>query len=128
MKKCKVDNDNTADTELEWGLKKYRVDYQNTGDTKIADIAPVLQLEIQVVAVMSQLLFRSICLAVGIMLEMEIRSACQVVVNDNNYNYDNDIVHQKQNECQIILFRLAHQIVRSNDFHFDYGNNFGVLF
>ena len=53
LKKYQTDNNNTADTELEWILKKYRVDNNNTYDTKMADITPVLQLEIQVVSVMS---------------------------------------------------------------------------
>ena len=75
---------------------------------------------------MSKLLFRSICRAIRIMLEMETQSACRVVMNYNNYG--NDIVHQKQNEYQVLLLRLTNQMVRNNDIHFVYGNNFRILF
>ena len=93
FKKHLVNNNNTDDTELEWILKKYRVNNDTTDDTDFDDYAPVLQLIIQAVSVMSLLLFWSIYLAVGIMLDMEIRSACQVVVRDNNCG--NNIVLQK---------------------------------
>ena len=60
------------------------------------------------------------------MLKMKFWSACQVVVNGN---YGNDIVDQKQNEDQILLFQLAHQIMKSNDFHhLDYGSIFESYF
>ena len=42
---------------------------------------------------------------------------------------DNDNYSRcKHNGCQILLFRSAHRIVKNNDFHFDYGSIFGVLF
>ena len=51
-----------------------------------------------------------------------------MVVNNNNYNYGNEIVHKKQNECQVLLSRSTHQMVKNNDIHFDYVSNFGILF
>ena len=75
-KKYRVDNNNIDDTELEWKRKKYQVDNNNENininDTELDDNTQVFRLVIQAVLVMSQLLFQSICQAVGIMLEIKI--------------------------------------------------------
>ena len=63
---------------------------------------PVYRLVIEVVLVMSQILFRPLYRALAVMLEMEIRSACRVVVNDNNYC--RNIVHRKQNDAKYYYF------------------------
>ena len=77
--------------KLEWTLKKYWVNKNSIDDTESDDTAQVFWLVIQVIS--SQLLFWSIYQTVGIMLEMEIWSAGQVVVKDNNCS--NAIIHQK---------------------------------
>ena len=42
---------------------------------------------------------------------------------------DNDNCSRcEHNGCQILLFRSAYRIVKSIDFHFDYGSIFGVSF
>ena len=42
----------------------------------------------------------------------------------NNFNYSKC----KHNGCQILLFQSAHQIVKCNDFHFDYVSIFESYF
>ena len=79
-----VDNNNTVETKLEWILKKYRVDNDSIDDTELEWIRKkyrvdndfiklVIQMVIQAVLVISQLIFRSVCQAVGMMLKMQER-------------------------------------------------------
>ena len=110
-----VDNDIIINTELEWILKKYQFNNNNINDTKLGWILKKYQVNNDKSddTVMSQMLYLSMCraaaaaAAAAAILEMEIRSACQGVVNDNNCG--KNIVHQKQNECkhngcQVLLF------------------------
>ena len=60
------------------------------------------------------------------MLTIEVRSAYQLVGNNNNYS--NNMVHQKQNECQVLLSPLAQRMMRKMDIHFDYGSTVEALF
>ena len=65
------DCDNNVDaTQPEETLKKYRVDNNNIYYTELDHNASVFQLVIQALLVMSQLLFRSICRAVAMILEI----------------------------------------------------------
>ena len=69
---------------MEWTLKMYRVDNNNIDYTELDDNTSVFLLVIQALLVMSQLLFRSICRAVAMILEIENRSDHSESIESNH--------------------------------------------
>ena len=119
MKWYTVDNDIN---DLEWMLKKYWVN-NNTSIHYKQDGCRIILFQL---VYHDRKFYRNNISDTQNDGSYQIQSARQVVVNDTNYC--NIIVHHKQNECQVLLLRSTHQMVKSNDIYLDYGSNFGVLF
>ena len=71
-------------------MKKYRVDNNNIDNTELDDNASVFRSVIQAILVMSQVLFRSICRVVAVILEIENRSVHSESIESNPSRIPND--------------------------------------